>query len=602
MSSSPRRISTRSRSSSSKAIVIEKFVDAAAVDPIYFETPYYLAPDGAVAEETFRVIQHAMRKEQKVGLSRIVLANRERLIALTCRDRGFLMMTLRTADEVRDSADYFTDIKDDEPEQEMLDLAEKLIEQKSGTFDPSEFKDRYHDAVVEMVKAKVKGQEPVLAKAPERGKVINLMDALKRSLEEAKPPAESKPRQAAAGKAARRLRARPQSGAGRGRQEAPQGELGAAPRRAETMIDLADQTVTIVGRLAALSNRSAAAAIERHGGTVRRGLSPPTTLVAVGRHAAAQLANGRLQARLARADEIGARCISEAMLLRALDLLPPAAPAGAALRRDELPGKVGLDPDVVRLLALFDIIQRRERRPGLSRSGRRTRDRAPAQRRPASRRDHPGRGPGRRPEVRGRRPSARPAQAGLRRPRQPRAPDRRPLRRARRPDAPAAAQPRQSRGGRSVRGGGGRRAGGRSRERRSALPALRRARQADPIAPFNLANVLREQGRLSEAKSYLQLAIAVDPTFADAWYNLALLLDGEGQKALARDYLERASAADPDYADPLFKLAKLCFDAGELEEAGRLWRRYLILDPDSEWSRRARLGLAFCRRGAEQAG
>jgi DNA end-binding protein Ku len=187
---------------SSKAIVIEKFVDAQEVDPIYFDTPYYLAPDGAVAEETYRVIQHAMREKQKVALSRIVLANRERLIALTCRDQGFLMMTLRTADEVRDSKDYFTDIKDEEPEAEMLDLAEKLIAQKAGKFDPSEFKDRYQDAVIEMVKAKVKGQEPVLAKAPERGKVINLMDALRRSLEDAKPPAESKPRRAADGKAA----------------------------------------------------------------------------------------------------------------------------------------------------------------------------------------------------------------------------------------------------------------------------------------------------------------------------------------------------------------------------------------------------------------
>jgi len=182
---------------SSKAIVIEKFVDAKDVDPIYFESPYYLAPDGAVAEETFRVIQHAMRDKRKVALSRVVLSNRERLIALTCRDRGLMMMTLRSADEVRDSAEYFTDIKDEEPEQEMLDLAEKLIEQKSGKFDPSEFQDRYQDAVIEMVKAKVKGQEPVLAKAPERGKVINLMDALKRSLEDAKPPAESKPRKAA---------------------------------------------------------------------------------------------------------------------------------------------------------------------------------------------------------------------------------------------------------------------------------------------------------------------------------------------------------------------------------------------------------------------
>jgi DNA end-binding protein Ku len=193
---------------SSKAIVIEKFVDAKEVDPIYLDAPYYLAPDGAVAEETFRVIQHAMRDKDKVALSRIVLANRERLIALSCRDRGFLMMTLRTGDEVRDSKDYFTDIKDEEPEQEMLDLAEKLIAQKSGKFDPSEFKDRYHDAVVEMVKAKIKGQEPVLAKAPERGKVINLMDALRRSLEDAKPPAESKPRRAAAEKPAASARAK----------------------------------------------------------------------------------------------------------------------------------------------------------------------------------------------------------------------------------------------------------------------------------------------------------------------------------------------------------------------------------------------------------
>lgn len=192
----------------SKAIVIEKFVDAQDVDPIYLDAPYYLAPDGAVAEETFRVIQHAMRDKDKVALSRIVLANRERLIALSCRDKGFLMMTLRTADEVRDSADYFTDIQDEEPEQEMLDLAEKLIEQKSGKFDPSEFRDRYHDAVVEMVKAKIKGQEPVLAKAPERGKVINLMDALRRSLDEAKPPAESKPRRAASDKAASSGRAK----------------------------------------------------------------------------------------------------------------------------------------------------------------------------------------------------------------------------------------------------------------------------------------------------------------------------------------------------------------------------------------------------------
>jgi DNA end-binding protein Ku len=164
---------------SNQAIVNEKFVDAKAVDQIYYDSPYYLAPDGAVAEETFRVIQHAMREKTKVALSRIVLSSRERLIALTVRDQGLLMMTLRTADEVRDSKEYFTDIKDAAPEQEMLDLASQLIEQKSGAFDPSEFRDGYQDAVVELIKAKIRGQEPVIAKAPERGKVINLMDALR---------------------------------------------------------------------------------------------------------------------------------------------------------------------------------------------------------------------------------------------------------------------------------------------------------------------------------------------------------------------------------------------------------------------------------------
>jgi DNA end-binding protein Ku len=183
---------------SSKAIVIEKFVDAKDVDPIYFDSPYYVAPDGAVAEETFRVIQRAMSEKRKVALSRVVLSNRERLIALMCRDQGFLMMTLRTADEVRDSKEYFTDIEDEEPEKEMLELAERLIEQKSAKFDPSEFHDRYQDALLEMVKAKAKGQEPVIAQAPERGKVINLMDALRRSLGDEKPPAKSKPRKAAA--------------------------------------------------------------------------------------------------------------------------------------------------------------------------------------------------------------------------------------------------------------------------------------------------------------------------------------------------------------------------------------------------------------------
>jgi DNA end-binding protein Ku len=188
---------------SSKAIVIEKFVDEKDVDPIYLDSPYYVAPDGPVAEETFRVVHEAMRQKKKVALSRVVLSSREHLIALGVRDKGFVVMTLRAANEVRDDAPYFEDIGEDEPDQEMLELAEALIDKKSGKFDPSEFRDNYQEALLELVKAKIKGQEPVIAKAPERGKVVNLMDALKRSLDEGearKPPAKSQPRKAPAAK------------------------------------------------------------------------------------------------------------------------------------------------------------------------------------------------------------------------------------------------------------------------------------------------------------------------------------------------------------------------------------------------------------------
>jgi tetratricopeptide (TPR) repeat protein len=365
------------------------------------------------------------------------------------------------------------------------------------------------------------------------------------------------------------------------------------------MIDLGDQTVTIIGRLAALPNRVAAAEIRRQGGTVRRGLSPLTTVVAVGREAAAQLADGRLQAKLVRADEIGASCISEAMLLRALHLVPPAARIDGALRVDALPEKVGLDQEATRLLLLFDVIQPRGGVLGF-------RDLVAAR------------------EV------ARLLKEGL------------PLAdiiegavqvggRGAGDDQPLARLKLVC----DERGQLARSIDDRFAEldgqMRLALPnpgnpsadelfeAAEDAEQAgdlanaeilyrrcigvdkrDPIAPFNLANVLREQGRLSEAKSWLHLSIAVDPTFADAWYNLALLVDAEGRKRLARAYLERAAAADPDYADPLYRLAQLHFEASELAEASRLWRRYLILDPDSEWSRRARHGLALCRRGGGQ--
>jgi tetratricopeptide (TPR) repeat protein len=369
------------------------------------------------------------------------------------------------------------------------------------------------------------------------------------------------------------------------------------------MIDFAGQTVTIVGRLAALPNRSAAVEIGRRGGVARRALGRQTTLVAIGRQAAPQLADGRLQAKLAWADWRTAPCLSENALLRALDLLPPAPRVTAAAHLEELTEKASLEPELVRLLVLFDVIQ-----PDAD-GALGFRDLIAAR--------EVGRllvdGIGLAAIIQGT------AGAGGMRG----DPDDHPLARlklvcddsgqlARRIGDRLAEIDGQLRlpfsnpGNPSVDevfedAEDAEQAG----DMATAEALYRRCiglDRTDPIAPFNLANVLRERGRGREAKSYLQLALAIDPKFADAWYNLALLVDREGRKDLARAYLERASAADPEYADPLYNLAQLHFEAGELSAAGRLWQRYLILDPDSEWSRLARHGLALCERGSREAG
>ncbi len=199
---------------STDTMAIERFVDESKMDPIYLDSPYYLTPDGAVGEEAFRVIHEAMRRKKKVAISRVVISGRERAIAMSVRDKGFLVSTLRTAEEVRDQSLYFDDIGSGTVEKDLLQLASQLIDQKTGAFDPAMFKDRYQKAVQEVVKAKLRGQEPVVAKAPERGKVINLMDALKQSLEgEAmKPPAPSRRR--AAGEKERQPRRRKTTASG----------------------------------------------------------------------------------------------------------------------------------------------------------------------------------------------------------------------------------------------------------------------------------------------------------------------------------------------------------------------------------------------------
>ena len=168
---------------STRLIEIEAFVPESEIDQIYFDGAYYLAPDDRVAEEAFAVIRDAMTRKKVVGIGRIVLARRERMLMLQPRGNGILATTLRYPYEVRQDAEYFAGITDVKLPAEMLDIAEVIIDRKSGHFEPDKFSDRYEEAVVNLLRAKQAGQVFAVAETPAPDNVVNIMDALKRSLE-----------------------------------------------------------------------------------------------------------------------------------------------------------------------------------------------------------------------------------------------------------------------------------------------------------------------------------------------------------------------------------------------------------------------------------
>jgi DNA end-binding protein Ku len=168
---------------STRTIEIETFVPQAEVDQIYVDSPYYLAPDDKVAEEAFAVIREAMTKKKMVGIGRIVLARRERMLMLQPRDKGMLATTLRYPYEVRAGAEIFDEIGDTKLPAEMLDIAQEIINRMSGHFEPDTFTDRYEEAVVGMLKAKQAGQTFSVPEPSQPANVVNIMDALKKSLE-----------------------------------------------------------------------------------------------------------------------------------------------------------------------------------------------------------------------------------------------------------------------------------------------------------------------------------------------------------------------------------------------------------------------------------
>jgi DNA end-binding protein Ku len=165
-----------------QTIDIERFVEAESIDRLYWDNPYYLVPDGDEGVEAFGVIRDAMKQAGQVALGRVVMHTRERLLGIEPRDKGLLCYTLRTRDEVVDAKRLFDDIPASRPDKSMIAIAEKIIEQKEGAFDPDTFKDRYEDALRDLVKRKQKGQKPITAEPPDDTNVIDLMEALKKSL------------------------------------------------------------------------------------------------------------------------------------------------------------------------------------------------------------------------------------------------------------------------------------------------------------------------------------------------------------------------------------------------------------------------------------
>ncbi len=172
---------------SNQTIEIDSFVPRSQIDERYLESPYYITPDDQVGQDAFAVIREAMRGKGMVALGRVVIAKRERVIMLQPWDKGLVGTTLRYPYEVRDTHEYFDDIPNVKVAPDMLKLAEHILQSKKADFDPSQFVDHYEEAVVEMLKKKQAGVPAPRERAAARPQnVVNLMDALRRSIAEGK--------------------------------------------------------------------------------------------------------------------------------------------------------------------------------------------------------------------------------------------------------------------------------------------------------------------------------------------------------------------------------------------------------------------------------
>jgi DNA end-binding protein Ku len=167
---------------STRTIDIDEFVDKAEIDPRYLIRPYYLRPDGKVGHDAFAVIRETIREMNKVAIGRVVLTNREHIIALEPLEKGLVGTLLRYPYEVRSEAEYFDEIQDVKVTKDMLDLAKHIVNKKSGNFEPEKFEDHYETALVDLINQKRAGK-PITPKERPRGEnVVDLMEALRRSV------------------------------------------------------------------------------------------------------------------------------------------------------------------------------------------------------------------------------------------------------------------------------------------------------------------------------------------------------------------------------------------------------------------------------------
>ena len=168
---------------SKRTIEIDEFVPRKEIDELYQNNPYYIVPDGEVGQQAFAVIREAIRQEGMVAIGKVVFTSREHIIALEARGKGMMGMTLRYPYEVRKEDEYFDDIPDEKIPKDMLELASHIVESKAGHFKPEKFEDQYEDALKELLKKKQSGQKIEAPRDREPSKVVNLMDALRRSVE-----------------------------------------------------------------------------------------------------------------------------------------------------------------------------------------------------------------------------------------------------------------------------------------------------------------------------------------------------------------------------------------------------------------------------------